>query len=377
LKSQSSHRLINDARRVYLEADEVARQCDTQGKLNTPGRLALMLGKHFGAWMRETPLWEIVLLAVRNYREVRSRTKKPLRHKTETSLKGIDIVGPLLPLLKEVGLRKKDVTQAQVRRQGFGFIVTALAPKECKATSVAPYHVSKALVGGWSVDNKHVTIDVATTGQMAANRMGRSEQRTARYRVPHVKFMEQPRFVLDLIDHFVKQGTIVMGLDLSVGSALSNTGKEVAKLLRRGFRARKAAGAVEARMVSTLGREAQDGAVAEQLRGADAKSVRMLKASGILTCPECGSMVDVKLNMKTGDPVGRTCYCEACKRRVDMGSALAYRARVWSMEDWRKSLLKPDYDAQRGAQISKRTSSSIGRKKQLAPLGGTNSVVKG
>lgn len=282
---------------------------------------------------------------ISHYKACRAKANGPLRLRTQKRPKGFKVDGRELEGV--TGLHIPGLHSANIHPGRHRDKVHAVAPKDRKTPRKGPYHASRARAVGFGVGKDHVTIDVATTGQMAASRCERLEQREARYHIPHVEFLKQPRFVLDLIDHFAKQGTMVMGLDLSAGSALSGAGQEVAKLLRKGFRSRKAAGAIEIRMVSTLGRETQEGAEVAERWGADAKSVRKLKSSGLLMCPDCGSMVDVRMNLETGAPVGNTCFCEACNRRVDMGSALAYRARLWSMEDWRKSVLQPDQDALR------------------------------
>ena len=291
------------------------------------------------------PHKENQLQAIRDHLDKRAKANGPLRWKKDDSLKSIKAVGPLW---KVVQSRIPGAISATIHRKGHGFVIRALVQKEVVPFNPPTFHTKKARVFGISASTDGVVIDEATLGQMVAcENFGRREQRTARYNIPYSELIK-PGFIQGLIEHFFKPKGLVVGVDLNSVRITSNDGKEAIKLLRRGFRSRKAAGAVEVRMVSPLGREAQEGAEAEQRRGADPKSVRMLQTSALLMCPDCASMVDVRLSLTTGAPIGRTCFCSSCKRRVDLAAALAYRARAWSMESWCKSVLQPGYDPRRG-----------------------------
>lgn len=357
--------LRKGAAAVVVEAFEVATQAwnvcvdvDRRGGMSDAIRLKTALGKAFGQGMKFTPMWEVVLAVVSDYQRRRKHATSPLRKKASHRMKSIPAVGPLQDTLTRAlhskGLTKRDLRgAARLRRTSDGFFAHALIRKPSQGfTGPKIHHHSLAVVHGLTMTEQGLVDDVSTLRQLDNSGGSPRELREGTYLLP-LKDLLKLGSLQAFFRKCVKPDGLLVGLDLSMLPSLSNRARHGATLVRRWFRSRQAAGAIDFRQVSTLGGEARAAFDLLERGRAPHAAAKFALESVLSNCPECGCSVHVQISPTTGAPVGATCPCSAHRRGGDyMGRLLARRSAVHALDGRRQAIVRGHYDPRSWAQLT-------------------------
>ena len=355
---RAEHAHATAALQAAHQALGVCVDVDHRGGIFDDQRITLALGRSFGAGARHTRIWPLVLAVVEDYRAKRRKSPGPLRRRPLHRVKSLPAVGPLkdvlIATLHAKGLTLRDVHgDARIRHTKDGFFAHVLVHKvrkDFRGPNI-PHH-SRAVVHGLTMTEEGLVDDVSTLRQLDNSGGSTRELREGSYLFP-LKDLSKPGYLQAFFRRCIKPDGLLVGLDLSMLPVLSNRARHEVTQVRRWFRSRQVAGAIDFRMVSTLGGEAREAFERLERLGDPVADAQAALTSVLANCPECGCLVHAKLSPTTGAPVGAACPCSARRQSGDfMGRLLARRAAVHALDGRRQAITREHYDPRSWAKSS-------------------------
>lgn len=355
---------------TVMRAWNICVQVDRRGRLDDSRHLNQWMGREFGVGLQERLESHLVCRTIQDYKKRRSRANHPLRMKALSRVKTIPVVGPKMKSMVTRALPQgtclKDVLSARLRRRGTGFVVSIV--KEESATINPLLRKLKRLKHRSSAENVGVAvtpdgIDVVVTNQ-------RKNGRSKCYHIA-VEHVIAPGFTQEFCRRLVEPRAHTVALDLSMVSQLSSGMQQASRQLRRWFRSRKAAGAIEFGTASPIPGEVQDCLDYAAKVGLKSRR-RLLRHEVILACPHCGASIAVKLDPKTLSPAPGVAECVRCGVVSRVGHVLAARASAYVQHDWTEWGSQSPLASDRSA--APHTTTTTTRSNNTKPLGGSARV---
>ena len=288
------------------------------------------------------------LAAARHYRKCRAKAQGPLRVRSARRMGTVPAVGPLWDLL--VANIDVDVIKACFVQNPDGTFCTRVVyqgqPRErvsLKAFIKDRPRPSYAADLGCAIMPDGLHISEMTIRDACGSEEFRTGKVPTRYFIPKADLIK-PGFAQNLwkllTSKHVPPRTLT--LDLSCLQHLSSELKPVATRISKGFRRQSAVSAVVYRKVSTVGLERQQ--CRDNWAATGVLTPRMLAkivSQVPLECPQCGAVVSLKADPKTGAPLRSQERCGNCCRSVDVGNLLADRARTRGVHGWQENISGP------------------------------------
>jgi DNA-directed RNA polymerase subunit RPC12/RpoP len=313
------------------------------------------LGKTFGRKLQDRPEGPMVLRALRDYRDRRAKSQRPLRWKSERRLKTVPVIG-------EPGARIRKIGRHYVKHH---LVSTPVPDPKVRYAALMQRVVRRC-------DINEIGLTMTPTGLAITITNDRKKNRC---RLLHIDVLTvtTPGFAQALFRHPLFQKANTVALDESMVPSLSGALRSVNTEIRRWFRSRKAVGAIEFGLVSRVRTETQESIAFLKECNLGTRvlrtGLRLLRREAILRCPHCGSHVVLKLDPQTLVPTGASAPCTECGVMLSAGHLLATRASAYVLYDWLYGHLEGRRSDRVDAAPKATTTTTITTRKKSRPSG--------
>lgn len=303
---------------------------DRLGRMaNVNRELSRVLG---GGWQHGLHA-ELVNSLVQDYKAKRAKSKNPLRKKSRARMKQLPVVGPLIPMVKQVfkarGVNLKNVVNARVRRRKDGGYAVRYTQMEPRKPLDDLKRLSRVKHRGTIQD---ISVCVNPTGMDVVITQADGKKDKA-FKVA-IKDLITPGFARDFYRHVVSPKANTVAMDETFVPSLPGALREANAKIRRELRHGQAVGAIRFAVVSPVKREIDDALVYAKKVGVSRNTLRLMKTMSVEKCL-CGAPVELRLDPVTLLPVLRRIKCVECGALMDTGHILATRASAYLLDNWR------------------------------------------
>ncbi len=320
----------NAALDIVLLAQNALVDIDRLGRMANVNR---ELSRTFGGGWQRGPHAELISWVVQDYMAKRAKSKNPLRKKTQARMKQLPVIGPLVPMVKQVfkaqGINPKNVVHARVRRLSHGGYAVRYTHLEPKKPLDDLKRLSRVKHRGTIQD---ISVCVNPTGMDVVITQANGKKDVA-LKVA-ISDLITPGFARDFYRHVVSPKANTVAMDETFVPSLPGALRDANAKIRRELRHGQAVGAIRFAVVSPVKREIDDALVYAKKAGVSRNTLRLMKTLSVEKCL-CGAPIELRLNPVTLIPVLRRTKCVECGALMDTGHILATRASAYLLDNWR------------------------------------------